>query len=198
MIRYILFAILLALAIPAHAAGWKAKEQIKHYTVSGETGFQLYEAIGGSGPLIGKSGRQVRAVAHTTFDLKWRRDYQPEGSACVLRSSFPFLTVIYTLPKATGKLPPALRARWNAFSEGIAGHEKVHGKMIVEMVEQLVDDLTGLRMENDAGCKKIRTRVLEIVKAAYAGYAARSRDFDRVEMSQGGNVQKLILGLVNG
>jgi predicted secreted Zn-dependent protease len=182
------------LAFPAQAADWQPVERIKHYAISGTTAPELYASIGESGPLIGKT----RTIALTNWDLKWRRDYQAEGSACVLKSAVPFLTITTSLPKPKARLSGAAARLWAVFVDGIAAHEKVHGGDIVTMVDDIIAATVGLRVENDPQCKLIRTEVLRLVTAANEAYKAKSRAFDKIEMSDGGNVHRLILGLVNG
>jgi predicted secreted Zn-dependent protease len=182
------------LAVPAQAADWQPRELVKHYSISGATAPELYAAIGGSGPLIGKN----RAIALTSWDLKWRRDYQSDGSACALISAIPFLTITTTLPKPAVTLRDPAARLWKIFIDGIAAHEKVHGGDVQSMVNDIITGTVGLAVENDPQCKKIREEVLILVKAANEAYKAKSRAFDRVEMAKGGNVHGLILGLVNG
>ena len=115
MIRLLLL-VLLATS-PSLAAEWQPNHITKTYPVSGTTPIELYTSIGENGPVIG-DGR--RTIATTVWDLKWRRNYQPEGSACVLKSALPFLTVITTLPKPKAKLSGETARRWSAFADGIA------------------------------------------------------------------------------
>jgi predicted secreted Zn-dependent protease len=188
------FLTLFVLAVPAQAADWQPRERVKHYPISGATAPELYAAIGESGPLIGK----VRTIALTEWELKWRRDYQPDGPACVLKSALPFLTITTTLPKPKSKLGDPAARLWKVFIDGIAAHEKVHAADIRAMTDRIIAATVGLTVENDPQCKLIRAEVLKIVKAANEAYKAKSRAFDRVEMAKGGNVQLLILGLING
>jgi predicted secreted Zn-dependent protease len=183
-----------SIALPAHAADWQPVERVKLYAISGATGAELYAAIGERGPLIGA----VRAIAHTNWDLKWSRQYMPDGSACTLVSAKPFLTITTTLPKPAAALAGPAGRLWKVFSDGIAAHEKVHAAGIGAMVDEIITSTVGLRQENDPGCQAIRTEVLKRVTAANEAYKAKSRAFDQAEMSNGGNVQRLILGLVNG
>jgi predicted secreted Zn-dependent protease len=193
------FAFLLAalLPLPALAADWAPREVTKHYAVTGTTGIALYESIGENGPEIGK-GLVRRTIAVTEYDLKWRRDYQPRDGGCTLASAVPILTITYRLPKPKGRLPEALAARWQEFADGIAAHERVHGMHIVEMVEAIIRQTVGLSVAGDSGCKAIRSAVLDRVRAEVEAYKARARAFDAVEMAKDGNVQRLILSLVNG
>lgn len=190
------FAAVAAAANPAAAQTWAAKEVVKSYLVNGSTGIALYESIGAKGPSTSGGGR---AIAHTTWDLKWSRKYEPQADgSCRLASAKPFLTITYTLPKPASKLAEPEAARWKRFSDGIAAHEKVHGKMIREMVDAISATTIGFSVPADRSCQKIRKQIETPLIAARDAYRARSREFDKVEMSEGGNVQRLILGLVNG
>ena len=181
---------------PAGAAEWAATEQVKPYKVSGTTPVELYESIGAKGPLLGGSSR---AIATTTFDLKWRRDYRPQADgSCRLASAIPFLTIIHSWPEPAQKLSEPTASRWKAFIEGIQRHERVHGDMIREMTQRILDTTVGLTVANDPGCSKIRQEMQKPLAAASDEQRAKSREFDRVEMGNGGNVHQLVLRLVNG
>jgi predicted secreted Zn-dependent protease len=189
------FALIILATAHANAADWQPQEAVKPYGISGTTPIELYESIGASGPVIGEG---LRTIAVTRWDLKWRRDYQPDGTACVLKSALPFLTITYALPKPKDKLPDSVARLWKTFIDGIAAHEKVHGQDIITMVDGIIAQTVGLRIENDPDCKLVRSEVLKRVEAANEAYKAKARAFDQVEMSKNGNVQRLILGLVNG
>jgi predicted secreted Zn-dependent protease len=188
-----LSALVLFASLPAQANDWSVTEQVKTYPVRGNDALALYRSIEDNGP---KTSLGTRAIALTEFDLRWRRDYQPDGSACVLTGAKPFLTITTTLPKPAGKLNKDIATRWKPFIGGITAHEGVHGKMIRELTAEIVTRTVGTRLNNDAACKKIRPLILEKVKAAYAVHLARSREFDRVEMGKGGNVEQLVRALV--
>jgi predicted secreted Zn-dependent protease len=191
--------LLLALALglaPQDAAaqrGWQPAERIETYNVTGASGIELYRAIGENGPSVGIG----RVIAHTRFDLTWSRDYrpQPDGS-CVLAVARPNLTIIYTLPRATG-LPARLEAAWARFIAGVEAHERVHGDHVVEMVEAIEAFSTGLSAPADPGCQKVRAILQQRLGELSNAQRARARDFDRLEMSEGGNVHQLVLALAN-
>ncbi len=194
-LRLLVSAAVLLCASPALAADWKATEQVRTYKVSGASGIELYESMGAKGPLLGGS----RAIATTTFDLRWRRDYrpQPDGS-CRLESAIPFLTIIYNWPEPARKLAEPTASLWKTFIEGIRTHERVHGDHMREMTQRILDTTVGLTVADDPKCEKIRQEIQKPLAAASEEQRRRSRDFDKVEMSDGGNVHRLILGLVNG
>lgn len=185
-------AVLLA-STPA-LADWKAVEQVENYSITGRTGLELYKSIGERGPQIGNT----RAVAHTTFKLTWTRKYEPRGNSCVLAVARPKLIITYTLPKPKGELPAPVRRNWETFISGIAAHERVHGDYIKDMVREIEALSVGFTVEGDPGCKKIRAELTEHLAALSQAQRQKSRDFDKVEMGSGGNIQRLILALVNG
>ncbi len=179
--------------VAAQINDWPVTEQVKTYPVRGSDALALYRSIDDNGP---KTSLGNQAIALTEFDLRWRRDYRPDGSACVLAAATPFLTITTTLPKPAARLTGDLAARWKPFIAGITAHEAVHGMMIRALTAEIISQTVGTRLEDDANCKKIRPVILEKVKAAYAAHLARSRDFDKVEMGQGGTVEMLIRALV--
>lgn len=176
-------------------ADWKPVERVEHYAITGSTGIELYRSIGEHGPTVGIG----RAIAYTIFDLKWSRDYrpQPDGS-CTLATARPHLILTYHLPRPPGDLPAATRARWEAFIAGIVAHEKVHGDIIIDMVREIEAISVGLNAPADPGCQKVRAALQSRLGPLSVEQRRRSREFDRIEMSQGGNVHQLVLALVNG
>ncbi|MEZ5810927.1 MAG: DUF922 domain-containing protein [Rhizobiaceae bacterium] len=189
-----LVAGLLAASPPAKA-DWAPVERIETYPVAGATGIELYRSIGANGPKIGPA----RVIAYTDFKLTWRRDYRPQSDgSCKLVAATPKLIITYRLPKPSGRLPTATRARWRTFSEGIAAHEKVHGGFIVDMVRQIEALSIGFTHSDDPKCKRIYGELKKHLAALSQRQRARSRDFDRDEMSDGGNVHRLVLALING
>ncbi len=181
---------------PVSALAWEPQEKIVTYGVSGSSGAELYEEIGRKGPVIG-DGR--RTVAHTTFKLTWRRDYQNRADgSCVLASATPRLIITYTLPEARGALSPALAASWKTFRAGLLTHEKVHGRHITEMTQMIQAMSVGLKAAADPDCNKVRAKLQGHLKELSDEQRARGRAFDREEMGQGGNIQRLIFDLIKG
>lgn len=174
--------------------GWKAVEQIKTYAISGKSGFALYESIGQRGPKIGKT----RVIAHTSYVLTWDRKFDHSNKACTIVSAKPKLKITYTLPKPAEKLPPEVRANWDTFIEGIRKHEQVHGQSAIDMTREIVRRTVGLSVPNDPKCQKVRRILINEINGLVEVQRQHGRDFDRVEMGRDGNVQQLVLALVNG
>ena len=190
----LLLAVLLALPLAAHAE-WKPVEKIEPYAISGRSGAELYRSIGEKGPKLGIA----RAIAYTNFKLTWGvRDYKPSGEDCVLTAGRPKLIITYTLPKPSDSLPPAVRKNWDVFIAGVSAHEKVHGASMVQMVHDIQAATNGLTVADDPKCSKTRAEVVRRLDAISKARVQASRDFDRVEFGNGGNLQKLVFSLVTG
>lgn len=184
---------LLMFPFSAHAE-WQAVEKVQTYSIQGKTGAELYASIGERGPGTGL----VRAIAHTSFKLTWTRKYEPQGGGCTITTNKPKLIITYTLPKPASKLSPSTAAKWETFIAGVQAHERIHGDHIKDMVKAIEAISVGLSVPNDPGCKKIRTELTTRLGVLSQEQRQKSRDFDSVELSNGGNVHQLILNLVNG
>ncbi|MDS1134660.1 DUF922 domain-containing Zn-dependent protease [Nitratireductor indicus] len=190
----LVFTVAAVLAAGAARAEWRATERVETYTITGQSGIELYRSIGERGPKIGMG----RVIAYTDFKLTWRRDYQPRRGNCTLASAKPNLVITYRLPKPSQTLPPQTRQSWETFIAGVTAHERVHGEFIVEMVRKIEAVSVGLSAENDPKCQKVRQKLQEHLGALSQEQRRRGREFDREEMSDGGNVHRLVLALVNG
>ncbi|HEV7433348.1 MAG TPA: DUF922 domain-containing protein [Pseudorhizobium sp.] len=173
---------------------WRVTETVRTYGIRGATGIDLYRSIGERGPAAG-----VQAIAHTSFRLTWTRDYrsQPDGS-CILAVAKPKLIITYTLPRAPEDMPQAVQESWTRFVAGVEKHERVHGEQIIEMVKGIEAFSLGLRAENDPKCQKVRNSLQARLKKFSDERVRQSREFDHVELTEGGTVHQLILALVNG
>lgn len=175
------------------AEPWQPVEQVKTYAIRGATGIDLYRSIGERGPAAG-----VQAIAHTSFKLTWTRDYrpQPDGS-CVLAVAKPKLIITNTLPKAPSGLLPVVAEKWQRFVSGVETHERVHGDQIVDMVRDIEAFSRGLTAADDPKCQKVRQKLQARLKDFSDERVRQSRQFDEVELTEGGAVHQLILSLVN-
>ncbi|MBX3597083.1 MAG: DUF922 domain-containing protein [Rhizobiaceae bacterium] len=162
----------------------------KTYKITGTTAYDLYVSIGENGPR--------GAIAHTEYSLTWKRLFDEEGGACSLVSARPVFTTTYILPKPAEALKPPLDTLWKSFISGVRVHELQHGRMLQEMVRSTQTRVAGARVENDKTCAKVKRVVSDIIEQERQNYKARSREFDRAELAEGGNLHRLILSFVNG
>ena len=179
------------IVVSAFASAAMADDAVgtKTYPVSGSSGFELYEAIGRNGP--------KGAIAETRYSLTWQRLFDEVNGDCKLVRFRPKLAMTIVLPKPQGKLPSALQRKWEVFIAGVRKHEEEHVRMIRAMVAATEEGAKGAEVKDDRSCAKVKKEVSRRIDEAIAGYKAQSRDFDRKELSDGGNVHQLILTLVN-
>ncbi|WEX74246.1 DUF922 domain-containing protein [Sinorhizobium numidicum] len=194
-LRFSLLFACFALLPAAAEAEWHAVEKVQTYSIAGKSGPELYTSIGERGP---KVGGLARAIAHTSFKLTWSRKYEAQGDACVLVSALPKLAITYTLPQPAKQLPASTREHWQAFIAGVHKHERVHGDFIKDMVQKIEAATVGLTVSADPQCRKIKTELTRRLAKLSNAQRQQSRDFDRAELSDGGNIHQLILKLVNG
>ncbi|WP_267549518.1 DUF922 domain-containing Zn-dependent protease [Rhizobium rhizogenes] len=181
------------LPMTAHA-DWQPVEIIKTYSITGTSGAELYDSIGERGPLLGP---KVRAIAHTDFQLTWTRKYEPQpGGACTITTNIPKVIITYTLPKPSGQLPAQTRRSWQKFIAGVEAHERVHGGYIKDMVKEIEAMSVGFSVPDDPKCSKIRVELTKRLGEISKKERQRNVDFDKVEFSDGGNLQQLVLKLV--
>lgn len=184
----------LLMPVAAMAQDWQPVQRVETYAIRGQTGIELYRSIGDNGPGTGVG----RAIAHTSFKLTWTRKYepQPDGS-CMITRNYPKLIITTVLPKPASKLSGSTAAAWQVFIDGVHAHERVHGDFIVDMVREIELMSVGLSVPDDRKCSKIRQELTRRLGEISQAQRARSRDFDMVELNNGGNVHQLVLNLVN-
>lgn len=192
--RLLAMAMSIAFLPMAAHADWQPVETIKTYAVAGTSGAELYDSIGERGPLLGP---KVRAIAHTDFKLTWTRKYEPQpDGACTITVNIPRVIITYTLPKPSAQLSASTRRSWQHFIAGVEAHERVHGQFIKDMVKEIEAMSVGFSVPDDPKCSKIRVELTKRLGEISKKQQQRNLDFDKVELSDGGNLQQLVLKLV--
>lgn len=180
------------LAATAASADVKVKTKVVNYTISGKTGDALLDQMDRRGP---KHGFLTRAIAQTGYSVDWAVDWREKAGACRVANVEATLSITYNYPKIAGSLPPDVARRWARFMTGVRKHEETHGRIARQMLTAAEKSVAGLSTRNDRGCRKTQAEVKKRVERIYAEYEARQRTFDRIEHSDGGNVEKLVLRL---
>lgn len=157
-----------------------APVKVKTYPISGSTGFELFQSIGENGPMGGAH------VAHTDPKIVWKRLFDERGGSCYLVHARPQLSFVQIYPKPSGKLPEATQAVWNRFIAAVRKHEDTHVSMFKQMIVDTQASLAGMFEPDDRTCAKVKASVTARLNEAQDAYRARSRAFDRAELSPGG------------
>ena len=165
------------------------------YPVTGKTGAELYASIGERGPKAGIG----RAIAFTNFKLTWTRKYEPQGKClCSDRRAAKAHHNLYAAKACRAPAGICPKKVGNTFISGVRQHERVHGDLIKDMVKKIEAVSVGLTAADDPQCQKIRADLTARLGELSRAQRQQSRDFDRAELSNGGNVHQLVLALVNG
>ena len=163
------------------------------YAVAGKSGAELYASIGERGPEVGRG----RTIAYTNFKLTCRGNTSGRATPAFWRRR---AEARHHLQAAEACWNSGLyrSGNWKTFIAGVNTHEKVHGDIIKDMVREIEAASVGLTVPGDPDCRKIRTEMTKRLSELSLAQRQQSRDFDQVEISDGGNIHRLILGLVNG
>jgi predicted secreted Zn-dependent protease len=186
-------------AVLTAAATVAAAEQVqvktRTYAISGKTGAELYQAMVRQGP---RHGFVSRAIAQTSYTVEWQAEVVSQGSGCRVVRARPVLSITYTYPQPSRTMSADLSRRWQRFMAGVKKHEQKHGAIAREMVRAAEASVKGLKVPDDPACRKTRVEVKQRADKIYAAYEARQLKFDAREHRDGGNIDRLILGLVKG
>jgi predicted secreted Zn-dependent protease len=174
-------------------AAVKTTIDTRHYAVSGKTGAALLAAMDRRGP---KHGFLTRAIAQTRYTVAWKIEWGETRTACRVKRADATLAITYTYPRVNGSVSRDMQRKWSKFLAGVTKHEKMHGAIAQQMVNEAERTVSSLTIPNDRGCRKSRSEVKRRVDAIYAKYEKKQISFDSREHRSGGPVEGLILGLV--
>ena len=180
------------MAAPAHA-GAKTTIRTSYYSISGKTGMDLFRDMNRKGP---RHAFMKKAMAQTQYRTTPRGKMSWSNGICAVKGGGYALDLTYVYPKPESRLSGRLAANWRAFMADTYRHEKVHGRMAIEMANKLDGTLRRFRMKDGRTCGRALSVLSSQVNAIYADYKARQIAFDVAEHRQGGKVEKSVLLLV--
>lgn len=177
------------------AASVSVKTKTVTYKIKGSNGDTLIEAMDRKGP---RHGFMTRAIAQTGYTISWDLDWREKSGSCRVFDADATLKITYNYPEVTGDMSPGLKRSWTAFMRGVRRHEETHGQIARQMVKAAESALTGLTSKNDRRCRKLQADVKDTIARVYDQYEADQMEFDEVEHSEGGNVERLLRALARG
>jgi predicted secreted Zn-dependent protease len=189
--RGICIALMACLVASPALCGVRTSVKTETYSIVGNTGEALLDAMDRRGP---RHGLLARAMAQTRYKIEWDVDWLRSGSKCRLKSADATLSIVYRYPELARPAPRKLERRWKAFMAGVRQHEEMHGRLAHRMV--LVAHKSVLRLaRKDDLCIRSKRQFERIIDAVYAKYEARQARFDDLEHGEGGNVDRLLFML---
>ena len=173
-------------------AGVTVKTKTVNYTIKGTSGQALLDAMDSKGP---RRGFTTRAIAQTAYTVGWNLDWYEKAGRCRVSVADAVLDITFTYPEVGNALPPDVNRRWQRFMTGVRKHEQHHAQLARAMVSAAEQAVRAASFDNDSGCLKTQAEIKRRIARTYAIYEAKQVDFDRVEHSEGGNVEHLVSGL---
>jgi predicted secreted Zn-dependent protease len=188
------FAAGLCIAGSAEASA-KVRTNTVNYKIKGTTGEALLDAMDRKGP---RHGFTTRAIAQTGYTVTWTMDTRERDGGCRIVQADAVLDVTFNYPQVAGPMSAALSRRWHSFMTGVRRHEQTHARIASEMVDAAQRQVKSVSFARDRGCARTQAEAKRRISAIYAKYEARQVEFDRVEHSPGGNVERLVTRLADG
>jgi len=176
-------------------ASVKVKINTVSYTIKGTSGEALLAAMDRKGP---RQGFTTRAIAQTSYTVGWTIDWRPLAGGCRVFQADAVLNLTYNYPGLGNGLSPDLGRRWNRFMTGVRKHEETHGRIAREMVNVAERQVRAVSFKEDRSCRRTQAEIKRRIASTYAEYEARQVDFDAVEHTEGGNVERLVARLGQG
>ncbi len=173
------------------------KEKVKYYSVSGNTGAELYKSMVKNGPDHGGNKRNV--LASTSFKFNFKNDvFTIKRNRCILTNLDIVVDVTYTYPRWRGSKNASAETRraWKKFEKIAVLHEKEHVKITRKFAKDYEKALMKSRRKASDDCAK--QSVGEMFRTSYQirKHERLHKRFDRRDLGKRGRGYKALLELV--
>lgn len=172
------------------------KEKTKFYTVTGNTGAELYKSMLKNGP---DHGNRRDVLASTSFEFNFANDqFTIKRNRCVLTNLDIIVSVTYTYPKWRGskKASRETRKAWKEFEKIAVLHEKEHVKITRKFANDYEKALKRSRRKASSACAKETVTERFRTNREIRRHERLHRRFDRRDLKRGGRGYKALLALV--
>lgn len=173
------------------------REKVQFYTVTGDTGAEIYRSMLKNGPDHGGGLKEV--LASTSFKFNFENDvFKIRRNRCVLTNLDIIIDVTYTYPKWTGsrKASNETKRAWENFSKVAVWHEKQHVKITKKFAKEYERAVKKSRRRAANECATESTGEKVRTSFAIRKHENRHRRFDRRDLRKGGKGYKALLALV--
>ena len=160
-------------------------EKTIHYSLTGSVGKEIYAQIGRKGPKL--SGQRDHKVATTTMSFDIRNvDGGIRGARCVITKVDVHVSIVYRIPKWTGRGSAAVRKAWQAFEAHIWRHERRHKDIAVEYANRLDRGIRGLTGDARKDCAGMEAAAKRLSDKSIAWHRRKQNAFDASWFGDGG------------
>lgn len=176
---------LVAMTVTNSMAKVTVSEKTIYYSVGGSTGKEIYGQIGRKGPKL--SGQRDHKVATTSMKFDIRNvDGGIRGARCVITKADVHVSIVYRIPKWTGRGSASVRKAWQAFEAHIWRHEKRHKDIAVEYANRLEKGLKGLSGDARRDCAGMEAAAKRLSEKSVAWHTRKQDGFDSSWFGDGG------------
>ena len=124
----------------------------RYYSVSGTTGYELFKSMNRRGP---RHAFMQKAMAQTQYKTSPRGKMVWRKGVCRVENGGYDAVITYVFPRPAARLSPAMKQRWATFMKHTTGHERVHGRIAVQMANALDSRIRRFAMEDSRGCRRV-------------------------------------------
>jgi predicted secreted Zn-dependent protease len=156
--------------------GVEITQALEHYPVTGNNARQILDALFASAPVASSEGRQ--SLGHTYTDLAWRYEMASVGEGrCRIEDVSVSLDIRIRLPEWQPARKPGKRLaeQWQAFIEGLTGHELQHRALALDAASAVRSVLLDLP---EMPCKDARSATDRATRPIMQRLAADNRAYD--------------------
>jgi predicted secreted Zn-dependent protease len=173
MKRLILTALILVLAIPAHAEVF-LNVITKEYGVTGNSKQDIMRSMQRRAPY--KKGKSF-VPAYTGTDMKFSYTLMQSGKSCSVKEVKVYLNLTYMYPRLAQHQSSTIRWWWRDIIKKYKIHEEIHGEISTRWAYQLDRELRSLKNMN---CPSAQQIVKTRAKHIYAKMRNEQETYDKI------------------
>lgn len=173
------------------------KENVKFYTVTGNTGADIYRSMVRNGPDHGGGTKDVLASTAFSFDFK-NDQFEFIQNRCILKNVDIIINVTYTYPRWSGssKASAETRKAWKEFEQTAIWHEEEHVKITKKFASDYEKVLKRSKRHARNQCATQTTGEKLRTTFAIRKHERLHRRFDKRDLKRGGRGYTALLNLV--
>jgi predicted secreted Zn-dependent protease len=160
-------------------------EKTIHYSVGGKTGKEIYDQIRRKGPKLPGDKNHKVATASMSFDLRNAKG-GVRGTRCVVTHVDVHVSVVYRMPKWTGRGRPAVQKAWKAFEAHVWRHEKRHKDIAVDFARRVEGGIKRLSGDARKECAGMVDQAKKLAIRERSWHERKQAAFDASWFGDGG------------
>lgn len=176
-------------------------EKISYYQVKGNSGQAIEKSIRRHRIKGSASYKQIglTRTKMTVKNILWKN----AGGKCSVKQGDIILNIEYIVPRwqKTKNSSARLNKNWKKFSNAVITHEKMHGKIWIDIYSQLHKRIRNLSFRSHGGksgveCTMMRSKIKALLRKSENMGDNRNEKFERKEMKLNSVISRAFLNVV--